>query len=45
MGIEKYQAAQSAIHSLMYVMLGIRLDIAYAVSVVSRYGFNPNKSH
>ena len=29
----------------MYAMLGTRSDIAYAVSVVSRYVFNPNESH
>ena len=38
-------AYQSAVGSLMYAMLGTRSDIAYAVSVVSRYDFNPNKSH
>ena len=36
---------QSAVGSLMYVMLGTRPDIAYAISVVSRYGFNPDNSH
>ena len=29
----------------MYAILGTRPDIAYAVSVVSRYGSNPNESH
>ena len=29
----------------MYAMLGTRPDIAYAVSVVSRYGSNPNEAH
>ena len=38
-------AYQSAVGSLMYAMLGTRPDIAYAVSVVSRYGSNLNKSH
>ena len=38
-------AYQSAVGSLMYAILGTRPDIAYAVSVVSRYGFNPNESH
>lgn len=38
-------AYQSAVGSLMYAMLGTRPDIAYAVSVVSRYGSNPNESH
>ena len=36
---------QSAVGSLMYAMLGTRPDIAYAVSVVSRYASNPNQSH
>ena len=29
----------------MYAMLGTRPDIAYAVSVVSRYASNPDQSH
>lgn len=29
----------------MYIMLGTRLEIAYAISVVSRYGFNPTEEH
>ena len=36
---------QSAVGSLMYAMLGTRSDIAYAVSVVSRYASNSNESH
>lgn len=36
---------QSAVGSLMYAMLGTRPDIAFAVSVVSRYGSNPNEAH
>ena len=31
--------------SIMYLMLGTRPDIAYAVSVVSRFSSNPNQSH
>ncbi|GKC82815.1 retrotransposon protein, putative, ty1-copia subclass [Tanacetum coccineum] len=31
--------------SLMYLMVDTRLDIAYAVSVVSRYFTNPGKNH
>ena len=38
-------AYQSAVGSLMYAMLGTRPDIAYAVSVVSRYGSNLNEAH
>ena len=36
---------QSAVGSLMYAMLGTRPDIAYAVSVVSRYAANPTDTH
>ena len=36
---------QSAVGSLMYAMMGTRPDIAYAVSVVSRFASNPNESH
>ena len=36
---ERYQ---SAVGSLMYAMMGTRPDIAYAVSVVSRYASNPD---
>lgn len=36
---------QSAVGSLMYAMLGTRPDLAYAVSVVSRYSSNPNDKH
>ena len=32
---------QSAVRSLMYIMLKTRSDIAYAVSLVSRYSVNP----
>ena len=49
---EGYQATQkdktryqSAVGSLMYAMLGTRLDLAFAVSVVSRYVYNPTKKH
>lgn len=36
---------QSAVGSLMYAMLGTRPDIAYAVSLVSRYSANPTPAH
>ena len=36
---------QSAVGSLMYAMLGTRPDIAFAVSVVSRYASNPTPVH
>nr|GEV84704.1 retrovirus-related Pol polyprotein from transposon TNT 1-94 [Tanacetum cinerariifolium] len=35
----------SAVESLMYLMVCTRSDIAYAVSVVSRYLANPGKNH
>ena len=38
-------AYQSAVGSLIYAMLGTRSDIAFAISVISRYGFNSNESH
>lgn len=36
---------QSMVGSLMYLMLGTRPDLAYAVSVVSRYSSNPDDTH
>ena len=36
---------QRAVGSLMYAMLGTRPDIAYAVSVVSRYAAKPIQAH
>lgn len=36
---------QSAVGFLMYAMLGTRPDLAYAVSIVSRYASRPNNSH
>lgn len=36
---------QSAVGTLMYAMLGTRPDIAFAVSVVSRYAANPTIDH
>ena len=39
---ERYQRA---VGSLMYYVLGMRPDIAFAVSVVSRYSSNPTQAH
>jgi Reverse transcriptase (RNA-dependent DNA polymerase) len=36
---------QSAVGSLMYAMLGTRPDLAYAVSVISRFSANPTDAH
>jgi hypothetical protein len=36
---------QSAVGTLMYAMLGTRPDIAFAVSLVSRYAANPTPAH
>jgi hypothetical protein len=36
---------QSAVGSLMYAMLGTRPDLAFAVSVVSRFASNPTTTH
>jgi hypothetical protein len=36
---------QSAINSLMYVMLSIRLDIIYLIFVINRYAFNSTQTH
>jgi len=40
--IERYQ---SAIGSLMYAMTQTRPDIAYSISVLSRFAHNPNTAH
>ena len=42
---ELLKTYQSAVGSLMYAMLGTRPDIAFAVSVVSRYASNPTEAH
>ena len=36
---------QAAVGSLMYAMLGTCPDLAYAVSLVSRFAFNPTELH
>ena len=36
---------QSAVRSLMYAILDTRPNLAYTVSVVSRYAHNPSKKH
>ena len=43
--VEDKRRYQSAVGSLMYAMLGTRPDIAFAVSVVSRFASNPNDHH
>jgi tRNA C32,U32 (ribose-2'-O)-methylase TrmJ len=35
----------SATGFIMYAMLLSRLDVSYALSITSRYQFNPNESH
>jgi len=35
----------SAIGSIMYAMISTRLDVSYALSVTSRYQFDPGESH
>jgi hypothetical protein len=42
---ELRQRYQSAVGSLMYAMLGTRPDIAFAVSIVSRFASNPTDLH
>lgn len=36
---------QQAVGSLMYAMMGTRPDIAFAVSIVSRFASNPDNTH
>jgi hypothetical protein len=36
---------QSAVGSLMFAMLGTRPDIAFAISIVSRFASNPTETH
>jgi transposase InsO family protein len=39
------QKFQSVIGSLLYIMLGTRPDIAYAVTVMSQFAVNPSQEH
>jgi len=39
------RAYQSAVGSLIYAMLGTRPDLAYAVSIISRFSSNPTTAH
>ena len=36
---------QQAIGNLMYLMLGTRPDLAFAISTLSRFHLNPNETH
>ncbi len=36
---------QSTINSLMYIMLNIKLDIIYFISMINRYAFNSIQTH
>ena len=42
---EEIQHYQSLVGSLMYAMVETRPDIAYTVSIVSRFASNPTKNH
>jgi hypothetical protein len=42
---ELHQLFQSVIGSLMYLMLGTRPDIAYAVTKMAKHAANPSKEH
>jgi hypothetical protein len=42
---EEKKVYQGRVGSLMYAMLGTRPDIAFAVSVISRFSSNPNRHH
>jgi hypothetical protein len=36
---------QSAVSSFIYIILGTRLDIAYAILVISRFSANPTEAY
>ena len=36
---------QSAVGSLIYTMLGTRLNLAFTVSIISRFSFNPTNAY
>ena len=36
---------QSAVGSLIYTMLGTRFDLAFTMSIISRFSFNPTNAH
>ena len=42
---EDIKLFQMLIGSLLYIMLGTRVDIAFAVIKLARYASNPNKTH
>ena len=43
--VEKIRHYQSIVDSLIYVMMKTRLDIAYIVSILSRFEINSNKTY
>jgi hypothetical protein len=42
---EEQRLYQSMLGSIMYVMMGTRLDLAFTVSILSKHSATPQKSH
>lgn len=42
---ENHTIYSSIVRFLMYAMMGIRLDIAYAVSILRQFSANPKRYH